>query len=159
MALMPLSEYIQPSGLAEVDGRSLCGLRGEVLLQVYPFRSFESFPDLLGRCVPAMLEVQFAWVLHVEAVAGPEAYLPGEAALLQAVEHLPGEGIAAGVRFLVDVQLQVLKGGGLVALEHRGPGHSYGGEAHVPQRLRASLSLHQNGPAGLFHFREPLFPV
>ena len=57
MALMPLSEYIQPSGLAEVDGRSLCGLRGEVLLQVYPLRSFESFLDLLGRCVPAMLEV------------------------------------------------------------------------------------------------------
>ena len=106
-----------------------------------------------------MLYVQVGGVLFAKSLAAPLVDLALVASIPEAGADLVDESVAAAVRLVVQVQLQALKHRGLFRLEHRGPRHSDGRDAHVPQALRIALTLDHNCVPGVCKLRDAPFAV
>ena len=74
-------------------------------------------------------------------------YLADEAAISQALDGFPKEGLAALVILLMDIQFQILQERSLMWFEHRSARDTKCADTHKPQALAVGFALHQHGIA------------
>ena len=146
--------------LPQSDRRSGYGLRDYIFIKADSFCPIQRLTDQPCAVVPSVFDVNVRWVFFAQRLAVPAVNLPGKSSIVKAAEQLVREGLAPGVRLLVDVKLlQPFEIISMLCFEHGGTRYAYGRDSHVPEALGVAFSLDQYAVTGLLEFREPPYAV